>query len=314
MEINDECNLDAAEDLRSAPAGKLRAGTKEESQLFRNEGDGSGVIDSLRFGDVVFAGCCGLPGSDRLLFGEGVMRMNMLASAILQHGLVYGIFEGRTGSHMNESTSEKISWQGEIQSIQPRTRVWRYLTDNRTHYHLGYNFFIEGLCSEGKRQFVIAVSENQQSKGLYRIGDILSGTAWTKKYEEREFADYYRAGSIKINNRAIEGNIPAAPPWIKMPPSMETYQKRGARILSKRLWETKCFQCIWANMANAEIQWDFDKDIKKYRFESFCYGPKSCKSYRMGRPRSVPYKNRYTAIDDGFLDALCTEGRDSEEE
>ena len=44
-------------------------------------------------------------------------------------------------------------------------------------------------------------------------------------------------------------------------------------------------------MANVEIQWDFDNDIKKYRFESFCYGPKSCKYYKFGRPPLVPYKN-----------------------
>ncbi|MDF2945109.1 MAG: hypothetical protein K0S01_3967 [Herbinix sp.] len=28
-------------------------------------------------------------------------------------------------------------------------------------------------------------------------------------------------------------------------------------------------------MANAEIQWDFDRNLKRYRFEPFCYGPKS---------------------------------------
>jgi len=30
----------------------------------------------------------------------------------------------------------------------------------------------------------------------------------------------------------------------------------------------------------------------------------------MGRPRTVPYKNRGLALDDGSLDELCTEGRD----
>ena len=30
-----------------------------------------------------------------------------------------------------------------------------------------------------------------------RVGDILKGTAWTKKYPEIEFANYYRAGGIK---------------------------------------------------------------------------------------------------------------------
>ena len=180
-------------------------------------------------------------------------------------------------------TSSKVSFEGEIVSIQPRTRVWRYLTDNRTHYHLGYNIFIEGCSSEGEKQFTVAISEKQQLKGLFRICDVIKGTAWT------------------------------APPWIIMIPPMQVYEDRGARLLSKSLWKTKCFKCIWANMANVEIQWDFDKDIKKYRFETFCYGPKSCKFYKMGRARSVPYKNMGSAIDDGCLDELCTEGRDEED-
>ena len=211
---------------------------------------------------------------------------------------------------ISENTSSKVNWQGKIVSIQPRTRVWRYLTDNRTHYYLGYNFFIEGHSSDSKKQFTVAISEKQQLKGVFRIDDMLEGSAWTKKYEEREFADYYRAGSLKLLDRVNENFEVVSPPWIMMPPSIQTYEERGARILSKSFWETKCFKCIWANMANVEIQWDFDKDIKKYRFETFCYGPKSCEFYKMGRPRSVPYKNRGSAIDDGYLDELCTEGRD----
>lgn len=215
-------------------------------------------------------------------------------------------------THKSENESLKVNWQGKIVSIQPRTRVWRYLTDNRTHYHLGYNFFIEGDSSDGKKQFTVAVSEKQQ-KGLFRIGDSLQGTAWTPKYKEREFADYYKVGSLKLLGRLEENDESAAPPWIILPPSIQTYEERGARQLSKSLWETKCFKCIWANMANVEIQWDFDRDIKKYRFETFCYGPISCKYYKMGRPRSVPYKNRDSAVDDGYLDILCTDRRDEDE-
>ncbi|MCB8818846.1 hypothetical protein [Desulfosporosinus shakirovi] len=103
----------------------------------------------------------------------------------------------------------------------------------------------------------MAISEKQQIKGLFRIGDVLEGTAWTKQYEEREFADYYRVGSLKCMSRGATNHESMPPPWIMLPPSMQTYEERGPRLLSKRLWETKCFQCIWANMANVEIQWDF---------------------------------------------------------
>jgi hypothetical protein len=214
---------------------------------------------------------------------------------------------------ISENASSKIKWEGTIISIQPRTRVWRYVTDNRTHYHLGYNLFLEGDSGYSEKHFTVAISDKQQSKGLFRIGDMLKGTAWTKKYEEREFADFYRAGSLKLLARAYENLEAQSPPWIMVPPSMQTYEERGARMLSKSLWKTKCFQCIWANMANVEIQWDFDRDIKKYRFETFCYGPKSCKYYKMGRPRAVPYRNRDSALDEGYLDELCTPDRDDDE-
>jgi hypothetical protein len=58
-----------------------------------------------------------------------------------------------------ENTSLKVNWQGEIISIQPRTSVWRYLTDNRTHNHIGYNLFFVGDNSDGKKEFSVAISE-----------------------------------------------------------------------------------------------------------------------------------------------------------
>ena len=43
-----------------------------------------------------------------------------------------------------KNESEKRAWSGTIVSIQPRTTVWRYRLDNRTHSHLGYNLFLDG--------------------------------------------------------------------------------------------------------------------------------------------------------------------------
>lgn len=208
---------------------------------------------------------------------------------------------------------EKIKWQGAIVAIQPRTRVWRYLTDNRTHYHIGYNLFLDGTANGFDGRFAVAISEKQQQIGGFRIGDILRGTAWTKQYPEREYADYYRAGALKRIAAATDSTIPAPPPWIMPPPDMNVYEARGARMLSQSLWKSRCFQCVWAAMANVEIMWDFDRSISKYRFESFCYGPKSCRLYKMGRPRAVPYKGRGSSLDEGWLDEICTESRGFDE-
>jgi len=210
--------------------------------------------------------------------------------------------------YSNEHDSGKIKWKGTIKSIQPRTRVWRYITHNRTHYHIGYNVFLTGESEEGLTEFAVAISAKQQQKWNFKIGDTISGTSWTKMYPEREFAEYYRTGSLKIieKNKSTEET---SSPWTGDLPEMEVYEYRGARMLSKSSWKGKCFTCYWATMSNVEIQWDFDRNIKKYRFEPFCYGPKSCKYYNPGRSRSVPYRNRDSAIDSGDLDDICTENR-----
>ena len=93
---------------------------------------------------------------------------------------------------MKEQIPEKITFQGLIRSVQPRSNVWRYRLDNRTHSLTGYNLFLTGVAN------------------------------------------------------GVEG---------------------------------------------------------------FCYGPKSCKNYAMGRPRAVPYKDCGSSYDDGWLDDICTENR-----
>ena len=205
-------------------------------------------------------------------------------------------------------TQTKIEWQGKIVSIQPRTNVWRYVLDNRTHSYHGYNLFLDGAVDGVDCPFSIAISEKQQQSNGFHIGDVISGAAWTKQYPEREYADYYRAGSLKRVSVAENMHNSETPPWKIPPPDMQTYEWRGARMLSLSCWKGKCFQCVWASMSNVTIEFDFGKK-QKYRFEAFCYGPKSCKYYKMGKPRAVPYKGWGTRYDDGWMDALCTENR-----
>ena len=36
-----------------------------------------------------------------------------------------------------EASQTKVAWEGEVVSVQPRSTVWRYLLDNRTHREIG---------------------------------------------------------------------------------------------------------------------------------------------------------------------------------
>ncbi len=90
------------------------------------------------------------------------------------------------------------------------TNVSRHLNVN-TRSGARSAFFIEGQSCDSKKQFTVTISEKQQIKDLFQVGDILEGTAWTKKYDEREFADYYRTGSLKLLDR-LNNNIKVKPP------------------------------------------------------------------------------------------------------
>ena len=247
-----------------------------------------------------------------------------------------------------DKSQTKIAWHGTVVSVQPRSTVWRYLIDNRTHRECGFNIFLKGSImggenllsenQEGNYDFSIAISEKQEQKLEIGIGDELQGTAWTKLYPETEFADFYRAGSLK---KIKTGDIPVkpevvldqehprydgtpiprvfsdqypGPAWKMLPPPLEVYAWRGARMLSRSCWKGKCFQCIWANMANVTVEYNFDTNNVKHRFETFCYGPKDCRCYKMGPARAVPYYKRTGVKDQGWLDEICLENRIRPEE
>lgn len=208
---------------------------------------------------------------------------------------------------MKENVQEKIEWYGDILSVQPRTNVWRYKLDNRSHYHKGYNLFLDGEVNGFKVKFSVAISEKQQQKHTFRIGDHVKGTAWTKKHDVSDYADYYRVGKLEVLQRAKQLET-KAPPYLIVPPDMATYEWRGARMLSSANYKGKCFQCVWATMSAVEIEYNWGK-AKRRRFESFCYGPKSCKFYSMGRARAVPSIDSGTSYDTGWLDEICAENR-----
>lgn len=203
---------------------------------------------------------------------------------------------------------EKIKFSGEIVSIQPRSNVWRYRLDNRTHSLAGYNLFLVGTADGEDASFSVAISEKQQEKYAFRIGDQISGTAWTKKYPKREYADYYRSGGFKKTDSARDRTPSNPPPWKDDVPALSVYDWRGCRMLDARRWRGKCFQCKWAAMANVTIEYNWGVS-QKLRFESFCYGPKSCEYYAMGKARAVPDKQIGTCYDEGWLDDICTERR-----
>ena len=213
---------------------------------------------------------------------------------------------------MSRRIQIKIEFSGSIRAVQPRSNVWRYRLDNRTHSTIGYNLFLSGTAENEEKNYVVAISEKQMMKHHFHIGDEIRGTAWTKMYPNLEYADYYRAGCLKKLTAVPDPDEDAREPWTGEAPELSVYDWRGCRMLDGRTWRWKCFACKWACMANVAIEYEWGVR-QKFRFESFCYGPKNCRLYKMGKPRAVPYMGDAPDYDDGALNEILTERRGEDE-
>ena len=52
-----------------------------------------------------------------------------------------------------DKTQKKINFSGIVRSVQPRSNVWRYKVDNRTHSMTGYNIFLKGTDEGEEKTF-----------------------------------------------------------------------------------------------------------------------------------------------------------------
>jgi len=75
--------------------------------------------------------------------------------------------------------------------------------------------------------------------------------------------------------------------------------------------KAKCTACIWGCRMPVETiidQWKTSR--KQYRFETFCYGPKSCPFYRAGIVRRVPGRKGMSYTDEDLADEEAVAHRD----
>jgi len=205
-------------------------------------------------------------------------------------------------------SSEKISWSGHIVAVQPRIRLMRSF-DQRNHSYLGYVLRIDGTCGEQTSKFLIAFGEGAHEKHRFQTGMEISGQSVRVDDPRKETADFYRTSGIKLI-KAAEGDVLVGPPFLGVPPDLETYRSRGHRRLDTRTYEAKCTICIWGCRMPVDMiidQWNPSK--KRYRFETFCYGPKSCSFYRPGPTRKVPGRKGMSYTEENWVDEDATAHR-----
>lgn len=196
---------------------------------------------------------------------------------------------------------EKTSFSGLVMSIQPRIRLMRSF-DQRSHTYLGYVLLMRGSVGSIQRDVLVAIGATTQAKHLLRAGDRVSGDALPTSDPRSEIAELYRVSSLKVIKREARMSV-SGPPWQDVPPPLSTYRERGHRRLDARTYERRCTSCIWGCRMPVEIiidQWN--PDVRRYRAETFCYGPLSCSLYRAGATRSVLGRNGMTWLEQNWVD------------
>jgi len=211
---------------------------------------------------------------------------------------------------MTDSTAigKKVTWSGRIVAVQPRIRLTRSF-DERSHSYLGYVLRIDGTCGGEAGEFLIAVGEGANAKHRFQKGMELAGQSVPVDDPRKETATLYKTSGLKVVKNA-EGETPAGPPFIWVPPDLETYRARGHRRLDARTYDTKCTTCIWGCRMPVEMFIDhWNPSKKQYRFETFCYGPKSCPFYRPGPARKVPGRKGMSYTEEDWVDEDATAHR-----
>ena len=208
--------------------------------------------------------------------------------------------------------NEKLNWQGTLIAIQPRIRLMRSF-DQRSHSYLGYAMRIRGNIGDDEREFLVGIGHAAQAKHGFQAGDILSGRAVPVLDPKMETVEFYKASGLKVIERAAE-QASSSPPWLDVPPELPVYRERGHRRLDAKTYKARCLSCIWGCRMPVELiidQWNPSQ--KKYRFETFCYGPKSCSLYRAGPTRKVPGRRGMSWEEEDWMDEEATAHRSEDE-
>ncbi len=205
-----------------------------------------------------------------------------------------------------------LAWSGRLVAVQPRIRLIRSF-DERHHNYQGYVLRIDGRCGDRTGEFLIAVGKGAHEKHRFCVGMDLSGFSIPVGDPRLEAAGFYETSGIKICKEAKTGTS-EVPPFQGVPPGLETYRSRGHRRLDTRTYEKKCTTCIWGCRMPVEMIIDhWNPSQKRYRFETFCYGPKSCSLYRAGATRKVPGRKGMSYTEEDWVHEDATSHREPDE-
>ncbi|MCK4930952.1 MAG: hypothetical protein KAT01_02215 [Candidatus Aminicenantes bacterium] len=184
-------------------------------------------------------------------------------------------------------TNEKMRWRGSLVSVQPRIRLTRSF-DQRSHVYLGYALRVAGTIRDQEKEFLVGIGKGAQAKHKFQAGCLVEGECLPVGDPRLESVEFYKTSKLNVLERSpLNPGMP--PPWLGIPDDLVMYRQRGHRRLDARTYVAKCLTCIWGcRMAVEMIVDHWNPSQRKYRSETFCYGPRSCRFYRAGPTRKVP--------------------------
>jgi hypothetical protein len=209
-------------------------------------------------------------------------------------------------------SSEKTPWQGVLLSVQPRIRLIRSF-DQRSHAYLGYALKVRGTIGSDAREFLVGVGQGAHAKHRFQVGTAVSGEALPIPDSRLEAVEFYKVSKLKVGPpEAKDKTVP--PPWRGVPPPLAVYRERGHRRLAARTFQEKCCRCIWGCRMPVEMiidQWNPTR--RRYRTETFCYGPLCCPLYAAGPKRTVPGRRGMSYTEEDWVDNEATSHRGPDE-
>ncbi len=206
----------------------------------------------------------------------------------------------------------KLLWYGNLISVQSRIRLLRSF-DEGSHGYLGYTLGVSGEIGDEKRDFLVAVGQGAHAKHQFKAGDTVSGEGQFVADPRMETAELYKVSKLKVVERGGEVNTPP-PPWLGVPPTLPEYRARGHRRLAAVTYDSQCTTCIWGCKMAVEMIIDhWNPRKKRYRFETFCYGPLSCSVYKAGPTRKVPGRKGMSYTEEDWVDEEATAHREPDE-
>ena len=157
----------------------------------------------------------------------------------------------------------------------------------------------------------MGIGKVAQAKHEFRMGDEVQGECLPVADARKEPVEFYKVSKLKLLDRVVDAEAGIIlPSWLGPPPELEIYRQRGHRRLAARTYSSKCTSCLWGCRMPVEITVDhWNPGPKRYRFETFCYGPKSCPLYKAGPQRKVPGRKGMVFVEEDWIDEDATSHR-----